>query len=41
MEDCRSFFYAPLPDSDRKYPLPELGHDVAMLIFSVLQVSTL
>ena len=32
MEDCRSFFYAPLPDSDRKYPLPELGHDVAMLI---------
>ena len=40
MEDCRSFFYAPLPDSDRKYPLPELGHDVAMLILCLAGINT-
>ena len=40
MEDCRAFFYAPLPESDRKYPLPELGHDVAMLILCLAGINT-
>jgi len=40
MEECRAFFYAPLPDSDRKTPLTELGHDVAMLILCLAGINT-
>ena len=40
MEACRAFFYAPLPESDRKYPLPELGHDVAMMILCLAGINT-
>lgn len=40
MEECRAFFYAPLPESDRKYPLPELGHDVAMMILCLAGINT-
>lgn len=31
-EACRAFFSAPIPDSQYKHPLPELGRDVAMMI---------
>lgn len=40
MEQCRAFFYAPLPESDRKYPLPELGHDVAMMVICLAGINT-
>ena len=40
MEECRAFFYAPLPESDRKYPLAELGHDVAMMILCLAGINT-
>ena len=40
MEQCRAFFYAPLPESDRKYPLTELGHDVAMMILCLAGINT-
>lgn len=40
MEACRAFFYAPLPESDRKFPLAELGHDVAMLIQCLAGINT-
>ena len=41
MEDCRAFFYAPIPESDRKYPLTELGHDVAMMILCLAGINTI
>lgn len=40
MEACRAFFYAPLPESDRKFPLAELGHNVAMLIQCLAGINT-
>ena len=40
MEECRAFFYAPLPESDRKFPLSELGHDVAMMILCLAGINT-
>ena len=40
MEECRAFFSAPLPESDRKYPLPELGRDVAMMILCLAGINT-
>lgn len=40
MEDCRAFFAAPLPESDRKYPLAELGQDVAMMILCLAGINT-
>ena len=40
MEECRAFFYAPLPESDRKFPLTELGHDVAMMILCLAGINT-
>ena len=40
MEECRAFFYASLPESDRKYPLPELGRDVAMMILCLAGINT-
>ena len=41
MEDCRAFFYAPIPESDRKQPLTELGHDVAMMILCLAGINTI
>lgn len=40
MEECRAFFSATLPESDRKYPLPELGRDVAMMILCLAGINT-
>lgn len=40
MEKCREFFTAALPDSDRKYPLAELGRDVAMMIICLAGINT-
>ena len=40
MEECRAFFTAPLPESDRKYPLSELGRDVAMMILCLAGINT-
>lgn len=40
MEECRAFFHAPLPESDRKYPLSELGRDVAMMILCLAGINT-
>lgn len=40
MEECRRFFYATLPESDRMFPLPELGRDVAMMIICLAGINT-
>lgn len=40
MEECRQFFSVPLPESDRKYPLSELGRDVAMIILCLAGINT-
>ena len=40
MEECRAFFTAPLPESDRKFPLAELGRDVAMMILCLAGINT-
>lgn len=40
MEACRQFFSAPLPESDYKYPLHELGRDVAMMILCLAGINT-
>jgi len=40
MEECRAFFSAPLPESDWKYPLQELGRDVAMMILCLAGINT-
>lgn len=40
MEECRKFFFAPLPKSDRVYPLSELGRDVAMMILCLAGINT-
>lgn len=40
MEQCRAFFSAPLPENDRKYPLSELGRDVAMMILCLAGINT-
>ena len=40
MQACRAFFSAPLPESDRKYPLPELGQDVAMMVLCLAGINT-
>lgn len=39
-EECRAFFSAPIPDSRYKYPLPELGRDVAMMILCLGGINT-
>ena len=41
MEECRAFFSAQLPESDRKYPLSELGRDVAMMILCLAGINTI
>lgn len=40
MQACRDFFSAPLPESDRKYPLAELGQDVAMISLCLAGMNT-
>lgn len=40
LEECRAFFTAPLPDSDRVFPLPELGRDVAMMVLCLAGINT-
>ena len=40
MEECRAFFAAQLPESDRKYPLSELGRDVAMMVLCLAGINT-
>lgn len=40
MQDCRAFFAAPIPESDRKYPLSELGRDVAMMVLCLAGINT-
>lgn len=40
MEECRAFFAAPLPPSDRTKPLAELGHDVAMMVLCLAGMNT-
>jgi len=39
-EECRAFFSAPIPESNYKYPLPELGRDVAMMILCLGGINT-
>lgn len=40
MEKVRDFFTAPLPESDRKLPLPEMGRDVAMMVMCLAGINT-
>ena len=40
MEEVRAFFAAPLPESDRVFPLPELGRDVAMMVMCLAGINT-
>ena len=40
MEECRAFFAAPIPPSDRTKPLAELGHDVAMMVLCLAGMNT-
>lgn len=39
-EACRMFFSFPLPDSKMKYPLMELGRDVAMMVLCLAGINT-
>ncbi len=39
-EECRDFFNAPIPESKYKYPLPELGRDVAMMVLCLAGINT-
>lgn len=39
-EQCRAFFYAPIPESKLKSPLAELGHDVAMMVLCLGGINT-
>ena len=40
MQDCRAFFAAPLPESEQKHPLSELGRDVAMMVLCLAGINT-
>ena len=40
MEDCRAFFAAPLPPTDRLKPVSELGRDVAMMVLCLAGMNT-
>lgn len=40
-EACREFFSFPLPDSKMKFPLTELGRDVAMMILCLAGINTI
>lgn len=39
-EACREFFSFPLPESKMKYPLMELGRDVAMMVLCLAGINT-
>lgn len=39
-EACRAFFSFPLPDSKMRYPLMELGRDVAMMVLCLAGINT-
>ena len=39
-EACREFFSFPLPDSKMRYPLMELGRDVAMMVLCLAGINT-
>lgn len=39
-EACREFFSFPLPETRMRYPLPELGRDVAMMILCLGGINT-
>lgn len=39
-EACRAFLSFPLPDSKMKYPLMELGRDVAMMVLCLAGINT-
>lgn len=39
-EACRAFFSFPLPDSKMKYPLTELGRDIAMMVLCLAGINT-
>ena len=39
-EACRKFFSFPLPESKMKYPLTELGRDVAMMVLCLAGINT-
>lgn len=39
-EACRAFFSFPLPDSKMKYPIMELGRDVAMMVLCLAGINT-
>ena len=40
MEECRAFFAAPLPPTDRVKPLAEFGRDVAMMVLCLAGMNT-
>lgn len=40
LDEVRAFFTAPLPESDRKVPLSELGRDVAMMVICLAGMNT-
>lgn len=40
MEECRTFFAVPLPESDRIMPLAEIGRDVAMMVICLAGMNT-
>lgn len=39
-EECRSFFYAPLPQTKMLSPVPELGRDIAMMVLCLAGINT-
>ena len=40
LEECRQFFSASLPESDRINPLPELGRDVALMTLCLAGINS-
>ena len=40
MEECRAFFAASLPPTDRVKPLAEFGRDVAMMVLCLVGMNT-
>lgn len=40
-EACREFFYFPLPESKMKYPVEELGRDIAMMTLCLAGINTI
>ena len=40
-EECRQFFSLPLPDSKMKFPLPEFGRDIAMMVLCLAGINTI